>query len=108
MRPYLGEDRAVERPQQSNQETVSLVAAADHRSRGRARTQRHDAVDRRDEVRIEDAVAEAERAIDVLELRRHRGGREVVLVEDFERSDQCSMRGLTAARNSVRSCGSLS
>ena len=89
------QDRVGKRTEQAHQETVGRVAAADHRTRRRFRTQAHDAVDRRHEVRVDDAVREAEAAVDALELWPHLVTGHVVLEEDVERFDQCSMRGLT-------------
>src|SRR5215469_3861303 len=78
------------RPEQAHEEAVSAVAAADGGPRGRALAQRHDAVERRHEVRVHDAVFEPKLAVNPLEVLRQGVPRELALVEDLERIDQWS------------------
>ena len=52
------------------------------------RPQRYDAVERRDEVRVEGALREAQAAVDLLEVGRQVVMRQVRLEEDLERIDQ--------------------
>jgi len=52
------------------------------------RPQRYDAVERRDEVRVDGALREAEATVDALEVGRQVVTRQVRLEEDLERIDQ--------------------
>ena len=49
---------------------------------------RYDAVERRDEVRVDGALREAEATVDALEVGRQVVTRQVRLEEDLERIDQ--------------------
>ena len=107
-RPRAEKNGVGKRAQEPHHESVGLVAAADRRAGRRFGAQRHDAVDRFDEVRVNLAGRKAKAAVDLLQLRRHLCARDVGLVENVERFDQCSDRDLAVSRNSVRSCGSFS
>src|SRR5438105_15793739 len=87
-RPRAEQDGVGACAQQSHQESVGLVAAADHRAGRRMRPQRYDAVERRDEVRVDGALREAEATVDALEVGRQVVTRQVRLEEDLERIDQ--------------------
>src|ERR1700694_4531292 len=107
-RPRAEHHRSGTSGEEAHKKAVCLIPAADHRSLRCARAKRDHAVERHHEVRIDDLVAEPQAPIDAREPIGHLVPRQLSLVENVERIDQWSARLLTAARNSVRSCGSFS
>jgi hypothetical protein len=97
-------------PEQSHQESVGPVAAADHGPSGGVRAQSHYAVDGRDEVRVETAFGETQSSIQARELVGQVIARQLaVFKQDLERFELAQWSVCwTAWRNSVRSCGSPS
>src|SRR5437868_6946708 len=96
------------RAQQPHEKAVRLVAPADLRTRRRFGAESHHPVDRLDEIRVDDPVAESERPVNPRKLIRQWVAREIALEEGLERFYQWSGRELAVARNSARSCGSFS
>ena len=74
--------------QKCHQEPVRRIPSADHRAGRRVRAERHDAIERRDEIRVDGAFREAQVAVDPLDVCRQVVTRQLRLEQDVERFDQ--------------------
>jgi hypothetical protein len=100
-RPRADEDDVGDSAEESHHEAIGLTLARDQRVRARELWNRHDAVDRLDEVGEQGGFVDPERpAVERAQLRRQvELGRRGGLEEQLERRQR---RLLTSARNSAR------